>query len=105
MSSSKSRAISTFIFLLSKMGPAKTAARNKQEDAPTTGPGAQRVPKERQVSSLQLTWSREEGGPFSHALAKDLDTKGKEEVWGNRAHGQGQGRKCLQFWHLTVTCF
>lgn len=25
------------------------------------------------------------GRPLSQALAEDLDTKGKEEVWGNRA--------------------
>lgn len=45
-------------------------------------------------------------GPVSHALAKNLDKKGKAGGRvGETGHGWGQGRKCLQFWHLPVTCF
>lgn len=43
-------------------------------------------------------------GPVSPALAKNLGTKGKEG-FGETGHGWGQGRTCLQFWHLPVTCF
>ena len=37
------------------------------------------------------------GRPLSQALAEDLDTQDKEEVWGNRAPGWGRGENASSF--------
>lgn len=65
--------------LLSKMGPPQTAAVHAEHrNWHTAGTSA--------TSSFLPTADRVQGGggPFSHALAKDLDTKGKEGDQGTR---------------------